>query len=488
MWLTFNLLVVWWLFPAAGYRGLLAWLGVTVLVLVLAPRMHGMPRAAWAAGLLAGATGQVAVYGLVTTWPQAAYAAFAAAWVLTFATVAVRRPPATIQAFSLAGCLVALAALVAVGVHWGGPRAWAPSMAVACLMGLLLLLTGAARQTAWPKGWKWQALVAAAMAASAIMVAIFSGGAYMGGRMTALVDDGTARTHHWTRSLSWLNGAEWLYGKGLGRYLSTHELSSAADEMVGDLRLIPRAPASPPSDDRAVVLTSGTHLMGYGARYRLSQRISMPEAGKARLSMQVRNTTAVDVVVEICEKHLLYHNHCISGSGTLAASGEAWQKQEIELAGKTALTAGIPLAPRMAVFSIAVAQRGSRIELDNLLLLDAAQNSLLANGSFDDGLARWFTTSDHHHMPWHAKNLFVHLLLEQGLLGLFAFLLAATAALWRVSFGQGRSHSISPALAGGLLGLLIVGAVDSLLDMPRVAFVIWLMLAVSLAMPLRQRP
>ncbi len=488
LWLVVNLLVVWWLFPAAGYRGLLAWLGMTVLVLRLAPRMHGLPRAAWTVGLLAGAAGQVAVYGLVTTWPQGTYAAFGAAWMATFAIAAVRRPAVTIQAFSLAGCLVALAAFVAVGVHWGGSRAWTPAVAAACLVGMLFLATCVARQPAWPEGWKWQALVTTGMATSAIVVAIFSGGAYMGGRMTASVDDGTARTVHWTRSLSWLIGPEWLYGKGLGRYLSNHELSSAADELVGDLRMIPRASASPQSDDRAAVLTSGTHVMGFGAMYRLSQRISMPEAGRARLSLQVRNATAVDVVVEICEKHLLYHNNCITGSRTLVASAGAWQKQEFELAGKTALSTGTPLAPRMAVFSIAVAQRGSRIELDNLVLLDAAQNSLLSNGSFDNGLARWFTTSDHHHMPWHAKNLFVHLLVEQGLLGLVGFLLAATAALWRVSFGNARALSISPAIAGGLVGVLIVGAVDSLLDMPRVAFVVWLMLAVALSMPARHKP
>jgi O-antigen ligase len=86
-------------------------------------------------------------------------------------------------------------------------------------------------------------------------------------------------------------------------------------------------------------------------------------------------------------------------------------------------------------------------------------------------------------MPWHAKNMAVHLLFEQGALGLAAWLLLAAAALWRVTVGAARHHALAPALAGALVGVLTVGLVDSLLDMPRVAFLTLLIMAIALALP-----
>ncbi len=486
-WLLLNLAVVWWLFPVAGYRGLLAWLGVAVLALMLAPRLHRLTGTSWTVGLAGAIAGTAAVAALAVAWPKGAYLAFAAAWALAL-FAGLRRPSVTNSAVAMAGYLAALSALVAVCVQWGGSQAWVPSLSVATGAALLIIAVSIGPSAAWPDRWQWQALVVSGMAVTAIVAAVFSGGAYMGGRMTASLDDGATRTVHWSRSLSWMGTTDWVIGKGLGRYLSNHVMSGAPEDQVGDLRL--NAAGATPGDvgDQSVMLTSGKHLMGFGAMYRLSQRVDMPAAGTATLSVQVRNSKPVDVVVEICEKHLLYNNICMTGRRTLPGSEGAWQKQKFVLTGKVPLSHGIPFAPRMAVFSMALAQPGSQAEFDDLLLLDAAQNSLLVNGSFARGLARWFTSSDHHHMPWHAKNLGVHLLFEQGFLGLLSFALAAAVALWRLCLGAAAGHSLSPALAGGLLGVLVVGAVDSLLDMPRVGFVLWLMLAIALALPRARVP
>jgi hypothetical protein len=86
-------------------------------------------------------------------------------------------------------------------------------------------------------------------------------------------------------------------------------------------------------------------------------------------------------------------------------------------------------------------------------------------------------------MPWHLKNLAVHLLFEQGLLGLAAGMLVLGAALWRTTLGAARGHALAPPLAAALLGLFVVGLVDSVLDMPRVAGLSWGLAAVALALP-----
>jgi hypothetical protein len=76
----------------------------------------------------------------------------------------------------------------------------------------------------------------------------------------------------------------------------------------------------------------------------------------------------------------------------------------------------------------------------------------------------------------------VHLLFEQGWLGLVTLVLASAAALWRVSAGAARHHPLAPALAGALVGAWVVGAVDSLLDMPRVTWLLLLLVLCALTL------
>jgi hypothetical protein len=46
----------------------------------------------------------------------------------------------------------------------------------------------------------------------------------------------------------------------------------------------------------------------------------------------------------------------------------------------------------------------------------------------------------------------------------------------RLTLGRARRHLLAPPLLAGLVGFLLVGAFDSLLDIPRVAFAfLWLL-------------
>jgi len=55
-------------------------------------------------------------------------------------------------------------------------------------------------------------------------------------------------------------------------------------------------------------------------------------------------------------------------------------------------------------------------------------------------------------------------------------------ALWRLFFVAYR-HTDAPYLASTLIGFLIVGIFDSLLDIPRVAFLFYLLLLIALLLP-----
>jgi hypothetical protein len=68
--------------------------------------------------------------------------------------------------------------------------------------------------------------------------------------------------------------------------------------------------------------------------------------------------------------------------------------------------------------SISAEKAGTYVDVDNVALFDDVGRNLIKNGDFSIGHAWWYFSSDRHHLPWHAKNLLLHLLFEQGWLGL----------------------------------------------------------------------
>jgi hypothetical protein len=71
---------------------------------------------------------------------------------------------------------------------------------------------------------------------------------------------------------------------------------------------------------------------------------------------------------------------------------------------------------------------------------------------------------------------------EQGILGLAAVALLVLAALWRLVAGKARDHVLAPALAAAVMGFLVVGLIDSLFDMPRVAWLFHFLLLVAFSL------
>jgi hypothetical protein len=119
------------------------------------------------------------------------------------------------------------------------------------------------------------------------------------------------------------------------------------------------------------------------------------------------------------------------------------------------------------------------VDIDNVSLKDAQGREWLANGDFTHGMERWFPYYDFNHLPWHIKNLWVHIYFDQGALGLISLagFLAATlaAAIQRARQGDSWGFAVGTAMAS----FLAVGLFGGLLDMPRVIFVAYLMLFVT---------
>lgn len=486
------------MFVGAGYRGLLALFGAVLLMLPLAHEVSRFRVAEWSAGLALGAVGGALAVAGALVLPKGAYivyglcllwAAGMLAWQLRRRAAAAARPhpPSTPAALALAGFIATLVSAVLVAAHWGEDRGLAHAWPVALLVFLTLVVAARRPQGLWPASLRWQGLLAAAMVAVAAVVAVFGGGAYMAGRLSASQGDLSGREDHWRRGVELLRTTEQqLLGVGLGRYLDHFAVAAGPGERPGDYRH--RA-----ADGKGwLVLTAGNHLQSWGEILRVSQRVDRPQ-GRSTVQFEARVAQPVVLHFNVCKKHLLYDDGgCQVKSISIPATGGAWQTFSTPLDGGP-MPPDPWYLPRFVMFSIGNEAAGLSVDVDKLSLRDEAGRELLHNGGFEDrgrgGLERWFFSSDRNHLPWHAKNLQVHLLVEQGALGLLAFMLLWLAALWRVTLGSARALPLAPPLAAALLGFMVVGLVDSLLDMPRVAwqYHALVLVALTLQQPWRSR-
>lgn len=131
----------------------------------------------------------------------------------------------------------------------------------------------------------------------------------------------------------------------------------------------------------------------------------------------------------------------------------------------------------------------AKVDIDDIAIYDVGGTSLLANGDFSDNMAHWFMTSDRDHMPWHTKSLPVNLLVDQGIVGVGIFVLLTVLALGKMLACRHVNTGIAPYVVAGLIGFLIVGLFDSLLDVARLSFAYYFLILTCflLSLPVAER-
>ncbi len=480
LWLAFVLAAL-RLFPGGGYRVLLALLGAAALLLPLVAAGLQRPSPRIWPGVAVGLVIAAVVAATASRLPKGAYLLYGVAWGAgAVALWLVRRGHAIAWQVAIAAAIVVSLAIAVVARFWGGEpagtAAWPVAMLLAALLTLLLALRGglqAPLRRIWPAGPQLQAGLLMAMGATAVAVGIALGGDYMGSRVATSRTDLGDRFAHWRHSFAMLTTpAELAFGKGLGRYPESYAIADPIGDRPGDYRLIDVA------GERALLLTSGRHVQGWGEMLRLSQRIGplrgLPMASAtARLRVHVREP--VELHLEVCSKHLLYDAGCVGVTRRIEASAEAWRWIELHMPEDDHVGAGTWYAPRPTVFSVAIEQTNARLAISRIELVTDSGARPLVNGDFSAGLAHWFFSSDRHHLPWHAKSLLLHLCFEQGVLGLLLAMMLWGGAVWRTSLGAARQHPLAAPVAGALVGCMAVGLFDSLLDVPRFSF-LWTLL------------
>ncbi len=476
-----------WTFPSSGYRGLLALLGAVAVALPLAGVLRRFKAADWMVGLVAGVLLSLALWAGAMQGSKGSYLGYGACLLLSLGllfasrTTTVAAPGKRVRAglaaqLALAGFLAVLVGAGLVAEHWGYARA---GDAILPVLGGLLLLTlgaGVSPRAVWPTSLRWQATTWAGMAMVGGILSIFGGGAYMSERFSTTSSDMDTRVAHWTQGWNMLTAPlDPVLGKGMGRYPASYYLTGTSSEHPGDYRLKSQ------DGNTYLVLGGGKQAyMGWGEMLRVSQRIRAPQ-GPVTVALRVRTAKELGLHLEVCEKQLLYNGDCfMAGTGVKPMPG-VWQNLRIPLAGN-GLGGGDWYAPRMVAFSIATDTPLALFDVDDIQLLGPDGRQLLDNGDFSEDMRRWFFSSDRNHLPWHIKNLFMNVLFDQGGVGLLLFSAMLLAALWRVTVGTAKDHPLAPGIGGGLVGFVLVGLFDSLVDVPRLAFVFYVLLLLGLTL------
>jgi hypothetical protein len=367
----------------------------------------------------------------------------------------------------------ALAALLALLVEYACLTTFSRGLYVSVIGSLAVLVFGLSRRARAPALPAWRRFANAFLLLTILMqgVVVVGSESFMQVRLKQYGNDFSARVAHWRSGVRLLqSGIDWGFGKGFGRLPGEYAATVSQHEWSGAAQVVSEA------GGRHLRLSGPDTLQSLAGLYALTQLVPI-EPIVYRVGFDARADKPVRVGLSVCTTHLLYDQACQRASVVVASSPGAWQRTSVVLTGPT-LASGDWL-PRTATFAATVLDAGAQVDLDNVSLGGDGVANVLRNADFSEDLARWFPVAKDYFVPWHIDNLYLELLIEQGLLGLAAFTLLLGGALAALLFSPQRALPSAPYLAASLVGAMIVGLVSSVLDMPRVAFLLYLLAFVS---------
>jgi hypothetical protein len=334
------------------------------------------------------------------------------------------------------------------------------------------------------KTWRARAGVVLAVALVLEVVGVLSGGTYMADRMAATDKDFGSRMEHWQRGIGLLDTTDdWFLGKGLGRLPALYADAYREGELSGQVRL-QQITGSDGALQPLVSITGPQSDPDLHGLFALTQRITIEPGQRYRVRMTVRVVDPVNMYLQVCERHLLYNGGCQGNYIRLQPKkNQVWQNITVPLLGRV-LKGGPAYAARLGMFTVSVFGPGEQLQLGKIELLNLRDNrQWLQNTDFKQNLAHWFPSAQTYFIPWHIDNLYLELLIERGWLGLLLTAALAATALWHLVLGRARKNPLAPYVAASLAGVLIVGLVSSVMDVPRVAFLLFWQAFLALQMP-----
>jgi len=293
-------------------------------------------------------------------------------------------------------------------------------------------------------------------------------GKFSQSRLATIGQDTVTRTSHWADALDIFRSHDSpIFGVGLGTFPAAYFWGS---------REISR-----PSTYAFSTQGDNTYLrLGSGETLYFEQQVAVKPERQYTLAMDLRSDSpGAALTAPVCEKALLYSFVCAWTTLSLSGEGGQWAHYEIQLSSKGFGPPGSPFQ-RPVKLSLFNGKFGTVVDVDNVVLREVASTNLVLNGDFSSGMQQWFFSTDSH-LPWHAKNLFLHVLFEQGWFGFACFIAIFAYAMVRWARGAWRNDSVSLVFFAAFTAFLVVGVVDSLVDETRLAFLCYLLLMVGCA-------
>ncbi|WP_162911111.1 hypothetical protein [Azohydromonas sediminis] len=353
-------------------------------------------------------------------------------------------------------------------------------------LGWVWLAASALLLLAWRRvralGWRAPAGALLALALATEVVAVVAGGSFLVERLAQTTLDAGGRIAHWRHGLGVLDSPrDVALGIGLGRLPARYAAADVQREFSGAIRWVATPQGLRPRLEGPAVVDE------IGGLYALTQRVPHVPGARYVVSLQARSQAlragaaeapAARLWLRVCERHLLYDARCQEALVTLPPP-EAVATLDVPLDGPA--FAAQPWWPaRRALLSIAVYDAGTAALLERVQLRAGGGADLLHHGDFARGAARWFPSAQAWYVPWHIDNLYLELLIERGAAGALALLALAGLALQRLLDAARHGDTLAPFLAAALAGVALVGAVSSVLDVPRVALVAMLVAMLGL--------
>jgi hypothetical protein len=483
------------MFPTSGYRGALALTSCAFAMYLAFARsaeaqQRGQRSAAMRSEIVAIIIG-VAVALVVgvasmqfTKLPYLAHGALGVISVIAASWVLFSGPQVSAALRLIAqGCAVALlGTTVAVATYWGGSRALAAAVG-ACAALLIGLVATRGRNAAWQVTRESTTALGLGLVCAA-GVAVALNASFFKERTTSSSGDLQARAVHWRTTIG--TGSETLtnaiIGNGAGQFFTRYATSSNTRDKPASFWLS--------QDERGAVLrlVSGKYQSGFGELIRFTQRLDVPAHQRFTVVLNVApSTKPVVVEVGVCEKVLLFNAGC-GGARVEIPAAQFVNPQILEVKMQLSeMPMFLPQVWRPLIVSFGLETAAAQLDVRSIQILDDLGRNVLRNGDFADGMNHWFHTTESYHLPWHAHNWALAAWFDAGLLGLGAWILYLVAMAVATSTGLRSAatsgHRLRAAtMVGGVAGAMAVGAVDSLIDIPRVTFWLLLLCMCALAM------
>ena len=228
------------------------------------------------------------------------------------------------------------------------------------------------------------------------------------------------------------------------------------------------------------------HLkLGVGG-YPFHQKIPLHANTNYKLVVSIRaEAEGENFGVDICHKHILFSElwqpDCVNNNFT--PKGNAWGRYEWAFNSGNLGVNGWSDWP----VTLQLHNYGKNpIEVASVELFDENDVQIVKNNDFADEFKYWFWTSDFEHLPWHSKQLFIHVWLEQGWLGVLLFSLLLFFGFFRQIYLFRQNVLMPIALIPAMIGILGLGLTDTFIDEPQISLFVFCILFAAMQWPVRR--